>query len=402
MLNFCENNLIKYCFFLFIIFLNNKIYCQVHLGTINIKQTPVEFTLDSKGFILYGISKSDINPFYHYSAIADNNIKAIINNASELRLKLVNEVWSFSKPYQIGEYYQNYLWAKPSIFLKTKEPLRLFNKKFIDTISILAGDLWRQKDADGLLLDDFESQGAIINVNFLKKFLFNWKIIGAGWTQFDDYRSFKLGYSDLASVTYVYNFLNGSNNINDAKILNLGIHHCLNNFNIKADIAKNFTTNKIAALLGMEYFFSENKLNFTLDIEYRHYEDHFFFLRENFLFPYFNSMTGLDKKINNFQLYQLYQNTQNALALLLNGNYSLNEKMFLQFYIETILGSNIIQNDNRQEKYAYELNAGISFNKIIRCKLGIGNKFFRLSNEYSTMFELKKNPWFFGKLEFNL
>lgn len=375
-------------------------FSQIELGEVKIKDVPFKFFLEANGLAQMHEGQS-FDPFYHGSGFIQNNLKIRIGENVDVNTRVTAEVWSFSSPYEFN--YTDYFWAKPSLKASLNDLPKIDGKKIVDTLSITIGDLWRQKIGNGLLMEDFESQGVVTKVSFLKSFFYEFQSIGSGWTRYDDMRVYTLGFKEYAKLSFLHHFYDNdefrkfTNNI-----WSLALNLKWNDFEFKSDIARNSRNDRYGFLGGVAF----NKINacntINVELQYRHYDPNFFFDSDIFFPPpYLNSITAMDKRINNFQFYQLSLENQNVLACYLNARQYVKEIFFANLYLERLFFTSDLYNDPNQLKFAYDLSAGCCFNTFAEFKLGATNKLFQLSYERSTMFTTYRQPWYYSRIEFH-
>lgn len=240
-------------------------------------------------------AEGNTGPFYHAHGLLHILPSLTINDAVSLRLRTVAEAWSFSSSY-LGEN-NLHLWALPSI------RARIVGGGFLDSITVLAGDLWRIKNGQGLALDYFEALG--VNVAFhMGDFDVEATTAGYGWTGWDDIYMLNVRYDSLIRVNAFYNF---------GPLVSAQGEYILNrriiSIDVQLPIAGGLSTygefgfafnHGIGALLGLKYIYKDSATNIQIQAEGRGYGRDFF-ATAFFGYPYINSITSLDKPVNTYR-----------------------------------------------------------------------------------------------------
>lgn len=343
--------------------------------TDTVLNTPVKFSIAGDGFILSSFTQGSISPFYHASALFNSIITAKIGDNVSLKLRAVAEVWNFSDFY--GSPQNLFTWAKPSINISVP-----INSSIVDEFYVQAGDMGRMKHGQGLCLDYFEAQGVDLKLKS-KKLMLEFKTAGWGWTGLDDIHTLSLSYDTNFAVRWFSDYYNYS-----VDIISGDFNFPLwKGFNLYGEYGKNSTTMGDGYLFGAKYQIQGKKSYLKLSAEYRHYDASFLKFGNYDKFPYFNSLTAIDKPVNNFQYYQsMYSSDVDILSVRIIGKYFFMDKFFLFGDVES---SVIIP--------AYQLLLGYEAVKDVDINIGFMNKFFRLYNSQNSnrdsMFMLLKELW---------
>jgi len=403
--------------FKFVILILSFLCFKVTLGQINISSfkiddVPFSLSLSAKGFAeeKQGIS---FDPFYHGSALLQSNLNLKINNIAYINVRAANEIWSFSQEYSVMDYYYDHLWARPSIGVVVENPektlkIKLPLLKYIDTVQYVIGDLYRRGIGNGLLLEDFESQGSYLKLNFLKNFYFEGTSMGAGWTMMDDFRIASLGFSSYIKFSYVNHFYQDdyiSNEPNRNRIFDLALNYSFSNFELKSELARNSRNKSYGFLGGVNYKLEAPSTLIKAEAQFRHYDKEFFYYTDSTFYPsYFLSMTAIDKPLNNYQLYQLTPENQNAFGISFYLRQNLIDKFFLNFQWEQVWGNHYLEEDAEQQKFAYDTSLEYFLNRFFLLKLGMHNKFMRNYFDIGPggMFILSKIPSYYARFEVSL
>ncbi|HMQ70008.1 MAG TPA: hypothetical protein PKA90_13485 [Ignavibacteria bacterium] len=342
------------------------------------KSNNFKFSIIADGFILSNLSYP-IDPFYHASGLFNSIVTTSIGSNINIPLRLVSEVWNFSNSYESPK--NMYLWAKPSINIKI--PVSFF---YVDSIMFTAGDLGRVRQGQGLSLDYFESQGGTFDIMVAKKINLNLTGIGYGWTGIDDMYLFGISYDSIISMR----FLDDLDSENSSRILSADFSIFGNkNLRMYGEAGYNFDQKSKGLLTGLEYMnvFKNGWTN--LSFEYRHYDKNFLNLTGKNSYPYFNSLTALDKPLNNFRYYQPKTSNIDALAARVTFKYFLFPRFFVMSDVEMISIGN--------PQFAYESVIGFEAYEGVNINVGFLNKFFQLYNPFnveSQMFSLHDELWF--------
>lgn len=343
------------------------------------------FNLNSKGFILSSLDNNSISPFYHGSGLSHSLLTTKISNNIEIPLRFVVENWNYSELYDSPENMK--IWGK--VALKVNIPV----DNIISNIKIQAGDLWRVKNGYGLTLDNFEAQGSNFNITFVNGIEFDFKTLGVGWKYVDDIYLYSLKYKDIVSINLLNNFLNDDISFKILSVDNkLKINKYLTLYN---EIGYNFFTSDFAMLSKVEFLKLNKRNRIKLGAEFRTYSYYFLNHYEGTNYPYFNSLTSIDKPYNNFRTYQvLMGGTQ--LNFDIDFRIFLYDDFFINSNSEFIIGNTIT--------IPYELTIGYDINNTIQLHLGLLNKFFNLykPDETNQMFNVRDVLWYLIKIEYNI
>ncbi|MBS1561866.1 MAG: hypothetical protein JSS89_09695 [Bacteroidetes bacterium] len=304
----------------------------------------------------------DIAPFYHASGLLFTVPTVTIDSVVSVRLRTAAECWNFSASYQSPT--NVVVWAKPSILIQS--PLT----SGIDSVRLLAGDLWRVRVGQGLALDYFEALGASVRL-VTGKVGVEATTIGYGWTGSDDIYTMSVQYD---STVRFNGFMNFGGSFPNA--LASGTGHYL----LSVDVQKQFNElllyteagvgqGGVALLGGATYTFRTPTTFCALHAEGRIYPSGFFPAPVNDSgytsnrYPYFNSVTALDKPV------MTYRN----FAKRLQGLY-----LRLTFR-QSIAGPLIVGTDTEYFRNLYtDTYIGLAFGEGAEISVGYMNKTFEL------------------------
>jgi hypothetical protein len=359
------------------------------------KGVPVSFSLNVEGFVLSHITTYE-DPFYHASALFNSVLTAKIGSNVSVPLRIVAENWNFSSSY--GSSKNIKVWIKPSIKAKISKVL------FLDSVVFNVGDLWRQKQGQGLILDYYEAHGGEVKL-YKKRFEISLRDMGFGLTGFDDIATFGLGYDSVICLRHFMNYYNLGNNRKDINISSIDSYVKLNsNIHIYQEAAINLKSYAKAANLGLVLLYQWKKNFLDAKFEFRYYEKDFYFENTPYT-SYFESMTALDKPLNQFYIYMINNNLNRVLSARVKARYFPYDGFFGDVDLEPMLGD--------IEKFGYEASIGFEPEVNVLLRAGIMNKFFNLKGSYlylhdsrielpenNEMFRLSKKPFLFAKASF--
>jgi|GEM_PF-4354709 len=378
----------------------NFILAQITTDTFKVAGTPVFINAAIEGTGLSNINEC-IDPYYHASAFIMSVVTFHIGKNVEIPVRIAAENQSFSKMYDDEDNFVS--WIKPSIkAVITTVPL-------IDSINILAGDLWRIKHGQGLLLDNYEAHGITAKMS-VKNFSIQSTWAGTGVFGWDDLMTFSLIYKNNFAVRYFNDYYYHSQlypgskpTTNYFNVISGDAFTTVNkNISIYTEGAFNTITKKKAALAGVDISYEGKRFSITCNAEFRHYENNFFTEGEKYQPYYIKSLTSLDKPLNSYIMYINNPKLSNTFSARIKGKLFLYKNFFVGADIEPILGDTAL--------LAYESVIGFEAEKNVNLMFGIMNKFFVTESygyyEYSSfepsanMFYVRNKPWLMLKATF--
>lgn len=276
-------------------------------STFNVDDHDVSVHMPIQAFVLSGIP-GDNDPFYHASGLLHLLPALSVDDRVEVQLRLVAENWNFSASYQSG--YNLILWAKPRI------TLRLPFSHVIDSLRFSAGDLWRTTAGRGLALDYFEGMGSNTRV-VAGKMAYELTTIGYGWTGLDDIYLFSMSYDSNYRINVFSNHFSTISDVDyentDYLMFSADAQHTFGPVLVWAELGYMYGRGP-AGLVGASYQLQAEGLSLELSGQYRWYSDEFFSssVATDVGFPYFNSLTALDKPVATFRSF-----TDNSTGLQL-------------------------------------------------------------------------------------
>jgi len=357
----------------------------------------IHFSLSADGFILSSAFQT-YDPFYHASGLFNSVLRMDIGEKVSVPLRVVAEDWNFSAPY--GDANNRMFWAKPAVNFKL--PVHVL---FVDSVYLVAGDLGRIKHGQGLSLDYFESQGAYAEVTFLKKFRVEMSSIGWGWTGMDDIKTIGLCYRNLFAIRFFNNYDNFQHGeyVRQSRIYSADFSvPVAKDLKVYGEAGFNYDNDNARALMaGIKYSEHETKkVAFDASLEYRFYEKDFLKFQSVGLpfinsYPYFNSLTALDKPVHTFRYYQPMYFDADGIAVKVMLKYYFYDRFFFYTHDEIIFRTEVTD-------FAYEATIGYEPVKNVNLHAGINNKFFRLYSllDDGPMFSLHDEPWVMLKADF--
>jgi hypothetical protein len=340
---------------------------------------PVTFTLRFSGFVLGQVTEP-VDPFYHASAMLHVIATARVGTNVEVPVRVLAEAWSFSQPYGF-----NITTVRPAIRVAWR------GRSPRDSLVLLVGDLWRVRHGQGLALDDFESQGGIVNARAGR-----WRataaLIGYGWAGPDDLYTLGLEYHDRVAVR----LLDDSPDVPayaGSRILSADGRLALPVVGeVYGEIGRNVDRRRWGALVGLRRTVRSSRNEVRASLEFRHYDSDFFGNETNAgvtVYPYFGSLTALDKPLHNFQLYQAHRGRHDVVAARVQGRASVRH-WFVDGDVEGITGT--------IDELGYEASVGVEANAAVDLRTGVLNKFFRFPTAGEGMFSVRDTPWWFLKV----
>ena len=382
----------------FLFITNSLILGQIQTDTVfTLKGVPVSFNIDAEGMVLSHITRHK-DPFYHASAYMGTVITMKIGSNVSIPLRFVAEVWNFSNDY--GREHNLYTWAKPSIQARVNKILGL------DSAVFNVGDLWRQKQGQGLIFDHFESQGGEITL-YKNRVYLSARDLGYGFTGYDDIATISAGYDSLLAIRYMMNYYNYPVGVADLKIASLDSRVRINkNFWMYEEAAINIDTKAKSALVGFLAGYRNKRSFFNAQLELRYYEKDFFFEEMPQRLPFFISLTVLDKPVNQFYTYMIRNSTNITIGGRFTGRYFINNDFFIDADLEPVAGD--------FNMFFYEAAIGFEPESNVLLRAGIMNKFLNAERDFSIfyygsedpelndMFVTDKKPFLFAKASFRL
>ncbi|HEV8265703.1 MAG TPA: hypothetical protein VGQ06_12215 [Gemmatimonadales bacterium] len=342
---------------------------------------PATFSYTASGFVMSQVTEP-VDPFYHASGLLHVMVSARVGANIEVPLRLLSEAWSFSQPYQANI---------TSVRLAVRATLR---RSSGDSLTLLAGDLWRVRHGQGLALDNFESQGAAV-VASSGRWALEGRLIGFGWAGPDDLYALSLEYDSRVALrllddspdvpSYV-----GSRIVSaDARLAVPIVGEAY------AEIGRNVDARRWGALAGVRRQFGDARHRLAVNVEYRHYDRDFFRNETNgaAIYFYFVSLTALDKPLHTFQLYQQHRGRHDVVAARAQGRAYL-RSWFLDADVETITGT--------LDDVAYEASIGFDAGPNADLRVGGLNKFLQFPTAQEGMFRTRDRPWWFMKVTIDL
>lgn len=382
----------------FCLFLNAALYSQINTDTLfTLKGVPVSFTIDAEGFVLSHVTEYQ-DPFYHASGMFSSVVTAKIGKNVRVPLRIVAENWNFSEKY--GSDKNLWFWVKPSI------QARIIRLPILDSVVFNVGDLWRQKQGQGLILDYFEYQGG--EVKFYKnKLEIAVRDMGYGLTGSDDIATFSVGYDSAISIRHFMNYFNFGNSSKDVNISSIDSYVKISrNIHIYQEAALNLSSFAKGANLGLVILYGWKKNFVDTKIEFRYYEKDFYFENTS-VTNYFESMTALDKPLNNYYVYLINNQLNRVLSARVRARWFPIDGFFADVDLEPMIGD--------IEKFGYEAAIGFEPESNVFLRAGIMNKFFNRRYEYyegfdsrvdipqdNGFFRLGKKPFLFAKASFKI
>src|SRR4030095_3692730 len=252
------------------------------------------------------------SPFYHASGLFHSVVSTNIGKNVRIPLRFVAEAWSFSEKY--GSRNNLLTWAKVAI--QARIP-KLF---FLDSLVLNLGDLWRQKQGEGLILDYFEAQGGEAKF-YRNKFFFSARALGYGLTGSDDIATFSIGYDSALSINHFLNYFIPDPILHNINISSICAYSKVNeNFHIYQEAAINLRTHDKGFLGGFLVKYLKKKNFIDARIEFRFYDKDFYSDQE-FNSPYFESLTALDKPVNQYYTYLVRDSISRVFAGRIKGRW---------------------------------------------------------------------------------
>lgn len=343
---------------------------------------PVTFSYTASGFVLGNLNGS-IDPFYHASALLHVRVTAQIGDNVEVPIRVLTEAWNFSQSYG-----GTFTTVRPAIRIATRR------RGSGDSLAFVAGDLWRVRHGEGLLLEDFESRGAAFGA-YTGSWTFSGHVIGFGWTGADDLYSLSLGYAGYAAIRFFYDSPDilpyaGSRILSADGRITMPVAG-----ELYGEIARNVDARRWGGLIGLRRRLGSGRDRLSVRVEYRHYDRNFFRNEDNssILYFYFPSLTALDKPLHSFHVYQTRRGRHDVVAAHLQGRAYLGS-WFVDADVEAIAGT--------IHEIAYEAAMGFNANPLVDLRVGLLNKIFQLPATMGDMFRLRELPWYFMKVTIDL
>lgn len=341
------------------------------------------FSLHGNAFVLSTL-EGNISPFYHASSLFHGVASVGIGKNLSVHLRIVSEVWSFSEMYDDPENF--FTWAKPSI--RGVIPVHAFG---LDTITFRVGDLWRVTHAHGLVLDYFEAQGSEISLQF-GPVRVQGRTIGVGIDYYDDIYSFDVVYNSIVGFhffdDFAGSFLNGGEK--DAEIFSVDADvPVIDGIHTYAEAGFNHLQHAKGLIVGVEAALMLQGASLDLRAEYRHYDAGFwgsptiparygqgwvlYDSLETRRFPYFNSLTAIDKPINTPHLYMTHGRSAQTFSLRVKVKQSIVGGLHFAADAEKLFGT--------YDRFFYEAGIGYDLDPRVIFFFGPFNKIFVLDTK---------------------
>ncbi len=342
---------------------------------------PVTFSWAASGFVMGQFTEA-VDPFYHASGLLHLTVTARVGANLEVPLRLVSEAWNFSQPYQT-----NITSVRPALRVTLRRGAG-------DSLTLLAGDLWRVRHGQGLALDHFESQGAAL-VATSGRWSLEGRLIGFGWAGPDDLYALSLVYDSRLAVRLLDDSPDfppyaGSRIVSvDARVAVPVAGE------VYTELGRNLDARRWGGLAGVRRHFRDGRHRLVVSVEYRHYDDDFFRNDTNgsSIYPYYVSLTALDKPLHNFQLYQQHRGRHDVVAARAQGRAYL-RSWFVDVDVERITGT--------LDYVAYEGSVGFEAGPNADLRIGGLNKFLQPPTAQEGMFRVRDRPWWFMKVTIDL
>jgi hypothetical protein len=363
------------------------LHTQAAIVTTSVDSVPVTLAARASGFVL-GQLAGPVEPFYHASALLHTVITAKVGTNVEIPVRALAEVWNFSNYYGIGS-----TAIRPALHVTIRDA------GLLDSITVLVGDLWRMKHGQGLVLDYFESQGGELAA-YAQRWALQVRAIGMGWGVADDLYSVSLGFDSLIGVRYLDDSpdipaYRGSQFLSvdvAPKVADLG--------RLYAEAGRNLDTRTWGGLVGARGGYARGRNHVTFSAEYRHYERSFFnndsvggFMNGGLVYPYYASLTALDKPLNTPHLYLQHRGQHNVAAARVRGRVYLKD-WFLDADLEGLTGT--------VDLLAYDVAIGFAANPLADLSVGVLNKLFRFPTYAQSMFNVRDKAWPFMRASFRI
>jgi hypothetical protein len=352
-------------------------------STASADSVPVAVSFAGAGWIIGQVSRS-VDPFYHGSGLLHGVMTVKIGDNVQVPLRVISEVWNYSQGY-----------GQVLTTLRPAVRVSLPGAGPVDSLTVLAGDLWRVRHGQGLMLDYFESQGAAVGV-YGGRLALEGRFIGAGWSGHDDVYAFGFAYDSRMALRYFDNNSDGGS-YQGSRIVSADLRlPVAQGVEVYAEGASNTTTKHGAWLAGVRWEATKVRNRIAATAEYRHYDQRFFNNEQPIPvpYPYFFSLTALDKPVHNYHFYLRRPGAHDVVAVRTRGR-AYGGPWFVDADLEAIAG------EPAGYYFAGEASVGVEANPLVDLRVGALNKFFGPTfPSDGPMFVVDENPWWFVKAAF--